>query len=115
MTSNIVASEILTPCTEKDGAAKKLVRHKIGCTRTIETAILVCEYLRATCASPHSIVHPDRIRYHFTDPTPQNGWWSADIIVDTYEPNEMLKMDNALTMMVRICRAFVAGRGEIWG
>lgn len=100
--------------SEKDGQVQ-VTRHKIGCARTIQTAILVCEYLRATCASPLSSIHGDRIRYWFTDPTPSNGFWSADIIVETYSGEDALKVDKTLSEMVTVCRAFVAGRGEIWG
>ena len=79
--------------------------HKIGCTRSIQSAVLVCEYLRQQTSFPK-----DLIAYHFTDPTDQNGWWSADILVTTYG-----KYDDAeMTRLVEQCRAFVAGRGEIW-
>jgi len=84
--------------------------HKIGSTRSIQSAVLVCEYLRAHCAVPHSFVHPSAIYYHFTEPTDRNGWWSADILVRANRGADM----KALDVMVDICRAFVAGRGEIW-
>lgn len=84
-------------------------RHKIGSARTLRTTILVCEYLRDKCAHPHSEVHPSSIRYHFTDPTPQNGFWSSDIIVEHDKLSEKTSRE-----LVTICRAFVAGAGEIW-
>lgn len=90
-------------------------RHKIGCTRTIKSAILVCEYLRSVCATPHSCIHGDRIRYYFTDPTPRNGFWSADIIVETFSNESGPEVQLVLSEMVKVCRAYVAGRGEIWG
>lgn len=83
---------------------KKLV-HKIGSTRSIQSAVLVCEYLRERVQFSR-----EAISYHFTDPTDRNGWWSADILVATYG-----KYDDAeVSKAVEICRAFVAGRGEIW-
>lgn len=88
--------------------------HKIGGTRTIQTAVLVCEYLRRTCCNPLSSIKPDWVRYSFHDPSPDNGFWSADILVDVYGEYDPEK-DKATTHMVVVCRAFVAGRGEIWG
>jgi hypothetical protein len=88
---------------------QQLVRHKIGSARTIQTAVLVCEYLRCALGQPQSEVHPDQIRYHFYDPTDENGFWTADIIV---EANQLSLEDSH--RFVDICRAFVAGRGEIW-
>lgn len=98
--------------SEQDGNAGRkavTVRHKIGGTRTTRTAVLVCEYLRDKCAQPHSEVHPDSIRYHFIDPTPQNGFWSADIIIEHHALTEKTSHE-----FVTVCRAFVAGAGEIW-
>jgi hypothetical protein len=89
---------------------KKLV-HKIGCTRSIQTAVLVVQYLKERHARPHSEIGAESIRYCFTEPTDRNGWWSADIVVDSYDS---LRDDQALSEMVNTCRAFVAGRGEIW-
>ena len=87
----------------------KPIRHKIGGTRTIQTAVLVCEFLLERFSEfPRGTVH-----YHFLDPTPQNGFWSADIIVDLYGAYDA-KKDKRLSEMVEVCRAFVAGRGEIW-
>jgi hypothetical protein len=51
----------------------KLVRHKIGCTRTIQTAVLVCAYLKDRYAAPQSQIHRDSIRYVFTEPTNRNA------------------------------------------
>lgn len=85
-----------------------MTRHKIGSARTIQTAVLVCEYLKKACALQCKIT-PDSIRYVFEDPTPENGWWSADIIVTASDLSE-----DATHLLVAICRAFVAGRGEIW-
>lgn len=87
----------------------KPTRHKIGSARTIQTAVLVVAYL----SSGHPRFGDGRTRYIFTDPTSGNGWWSADIIVDTwgeYDPT----LDKELSQMVHECRAFAAGRGEIW-
>lgn len=85
------------------------MRHKIGGARTIQTTILVCQYLRDKLASPHSEVHPDMIRYHFTEPTQGNGFWTSDIIV------EHANLTNkTASEFVSVCRAFVAGAGEIW-
>jgi hypothetical protein len=83
---------------------KKPVRHKIGAARTIETAVLCVAYLQE-----HFFPIKHRIEYTFTDPTPQNGYWSSDIIVEAYEMSEKESRE-----YVQVCRAFVAGRGEIW-
>lgn len=85
-----------------------LLRHKIGCARTIQTAILVTEYLRRRFDGIGT-VPKDSIRYVFTDATDRNGWWTADIIVDSNN----LSIDDS-GRLVDECRAFVAGRGEIW-
>lgn len=86
-----------------------MTRNIIGSTRTIQSAVLVCEYLKKRLAKPHSDVHPDFISYSFKTPTEENGFWMADIIVTMN--NMDLKTSNNF---VDICRAFVAGRGEIW-
>lgn len=91
------------------GTEKMLIRHKIGSARTIQTAVLVCEYLRRALGRPHSDVRPEQIRYHFYDPTNENGFWTADIIVEA----EQLSLEDS-SRFVNICRAFVAGRGEVW-
>lgn len=91
---------------------QKSVR-KIGCTRSIQTAVLVCEYLKEFCAHPHSPIGREAIRYAFTGPTDRNGGWSADILVEVYGEYDP-KKDITTNEMVPICRAFVAGRGEIW-
>lgn len=93
------------------GTEPRQVRHLIGSTRTIQTAVLVCEYLRKRCALECKI-NPDSISYVFKDPTPDNGWWSADIVVTTYSFDSP-SLD-ASHILVNTCRAFVAGRGEIW-
>ena len=83
--------------------------HKIGCTRTIKTAIFVCAYLQDRhCVYPWA----DTIRYLFTDATDRNGFWTADIVVTSY--NTDARIDKEITEMVNECRAFVAGAGEIW-
>lgn len=89
----------------------KLTRHKIGSARTIRTAVLVVAYLQSRCAQPHSEILAQSIHYSFTEPTEKNGFWSADIIVDSYDS---LRDDKAISKMVDTCRAFVAGAGEIW-
>jgi hypothetical protein len=89
----------------------KPIRHKIGCARTIRTAVLVCQYLSQRCDKKH--IQEDSITYYFTDPTPNNGFWSADIIITTYAPYSK-EQDRAISECVDICRAFVAGAGEIW-
>ncbi len=87
----------------------KHIRHKIGSTRTIRTAVLVCQYLEDKCCAPHSEVHKDRVIYEFKDPSQQNGFWTADILID----QNLVTLETS-TMFVRECRAFVAGAGEIW-
>lgn len=97
--------------TESLDNEPKEVNHIIGCARTIQTAVLVVEYLRTRSISCG--IHGDMIRYAFKEPTAQNGNWSADIIVKTHSISiPDLKQSHEL---VEICRAFVAGRGEIWG
>lgn len=86
-----------------------MTRNIVGSTRTIQTAVLVCEYLKARLARPHSNVSPDSISYLFKTPTEQNGFWTADIMV-TMDDMDLKVSDK----FVDICRAFVAGRGEIW-
>lgn len=86
------------------------INHVIGHARTIATTLLAVEYLRAHMWKD---IHGDQISFRFKDPTAQNGFWSSDIIVVTYSiaiPD--LETSNK---MVSMCRAFVAGRGEIWG
>ena len=84
------------------------VRHLVGSTRTIRTAVTVCRYLQDTCCAPHSKVPRDFVKYEFEEPTPSNGYWSAKIFVDS-------DMDYAdSTLFVQTCRAFVAGAGEVW-
>lgn len=86
----------------------KRVRNIIGAARTIRTAVLVCEYLKDKCCSPHSSVPRDLVIYEFKAPCPENGFWSATILIDgNLEYAES-------TRFVETCRAFVAGSGEIW-
>lgn len=88
--------------------AKRKVRHIVGATRTIRTAVLVCEYLRDKCCAPHSTVPRDLIKYEFERPCTENGYWSAKILIDgNLEYAESARF-------VETCRAFVAGAGEIW-
>lgn len=81
-----------------------MIRHKIGCVRSVGTAVRVTAYLNAR----H---HTDRFHYHFTDCTERNGWWSADILCNTHEAEDI---DKLFPEVVSECRAFVAGTGEIW-
>lgn len=91
------------------------IRSIIGHTRTIRTAILVCEWLGSHLCNPHSAVHPDALRYEFVDPVPANGQWSATIYVEGDLDRASGEIDLALTSrFVETCRAFVAGAGEIW-
>ncbi len=85
-----------------------MIRHKIGGARTIQTAVLVCEYLRSRLIGK---IHPDCIHYAFHEPTAANGNWSADIIVDATETDMTLEVSHEFC---ETCRAFVAGRGEVW-
>jgi hypothetical protein len=97
--------------TAQDAAAveSKPVCHIIGTARTIQTAVLAVAYLRERI--PWNVtIDPGQIRYRFTDPTPKNGWWSAEILIETGS----LTLDPAADALIDICRAFVAGRGEIW-
>lgn len=89
----------------------KLYRHKIGSTRTIQTAVLACEYLKKQCSTECKI-HAGSITYVFIDPTPENGWWSADIIVTSNSPDVPGLKESSI--LVDTLRAFVAGRGEVW-
>jgi hypothetical protein len=63
----------------------------------------------------HPKFNDGRTRYHFHNPAEveKNGWWLADIIVNVWGPYDA-KVDAEISEMVRECRAFVAGRGEIW-
>ncbi len=88
----------------------KALRHKIGDARTIKTAVLVCEFLKSRHCHPHSGVPRDAVHYAFIDPTPENGYWSADIVVDMPIDWNMKESE----CFVDTCRAFVAGAGEIW-
>lgn len=94
--------------SETDDHSKKVV-HKIGCTRTIQSAVLVVEYLALRIPE----FHRDRFSYFFTEPTQRNGWWSADICITTYG-DEGSRLDKRILDAVEICRAFIAGRGEVW-
>ena len=88
----------------------KPIRHKIGSTRSIQTAVLVCEYLKKRCAISCNIPG-DSVSFYCTDPTERNGFWTCDIIVTLWKPLAM----SASTDLVNTCRAFVAGRGEDHG
>jgi hypothetical protein len=88
----------------------EFIRHKIGCSRTIRTAVAVCEYLKSKCCRPYSSVPPDCVRYVFTEPSAANGFWSADIIVEAPIAWDLQESNQ----FVDVCRAFVAGAGEIW-
>ena len=79
---------------------------KIGCTRTVQTAVLVCAYLRAR----HAWLPSDAIYYHFTEATDKNGHWLADILVKEYPAIKAIE----ITDLIHECRAFAAGRGEVW-
>lgn len=94
------------------GDEVEMVNHIVGSTRTIKTAVLVVAYLRERCAQPHSKVHPDQIKYRFKNPNPANGYWSADIIIETASIVGVSLEDSSL--FVNVCRAFVAGCGEVW-
>lgn len=88
--------------------AEQRIRHIVGVTRTIKTAVLVCEYLKDKCCAPHSKVPRDLVIYEFKDPCLENGFWSARILIDgNLEYAESARF-------VETCRAFVAGSGEIW-
>ena len=80
-----------------------ILRHKIGCTRTLETAVLCIAYLRERRIGNHNI------RFVCTQPTDANGYWSTDIIVDAQEMTDRQSHE-----YVETCRAFIAGRGEVW-
>lgn len=88
------------------------VNHIIGSTRTLATAILVVEWLREH-APLKSKVHKDLIRYRPRGEVSEaSGWWFCDIIIvsnTTWEPPMEVSGE-----YVRLCMAFVAGRGEIW-
>lgn len=86
----------------------KVVTHRIGATRTIQTAVLVLAYLSHYFPQ----IAPHRIHYVFKDVSDKNGFWTADIMVDSYEYSK--REEALIDSMVGICRAFVAGRGEIW-
>ena len=84
------------------------VRHIIGHARTIPTAVLLTAYLKQRYLGLRG-----EFKYEFTRPEPENGWWSATILfVPAVEPSKF--MDNQIHDMVVECRAFAAGRGEIW-
>jgi hypothetical protein len=85
---------------------KQPFTYLIGHTRTIQTAVLVVAYLQQRFFG----IPLGQIKYRFIDPTSFNGWCSAEIILESelYDYN----LDNL--KLVSICRAFVAGRGEIW-
>jgi len=88
----------------------KVSNHIIGHARTVRTAVLVVEYLSKSLGKPHSSVHPDRIKYRFTECSDRNGFWQSDIIVEM-PFNWSLEESSRF---VQMCRAFVAGAGEIW-
>lgn len=81
---------------------EQVIRHKIGATRTVQTAVLVCAYLRER-------LRESNISFYATNASDQNGFWVTDIIVT----NHALSLEKS-SELVEACRAFVAGRGEIW-
>ena len=89
------------------GNARQL-RTIIGCTRTIRTAVALVEWLRCNHCWPHSDVRADQVHYAFKNQTDaENGWWSADIYIDG-------DLKDASSRWTDLCRAFVAGAGEVW-
>lgn len=89
------------------------INHIIGHARTVKTTVMVCEYLKLTL--DFKIVHSSCVRYRFTDPQPSNGFWSSDILIVTYKDDGYNKeREEEIDRAVKICRAFVAGAGEIW-
>lgn len=92
----------------------KPIRHRIGSARTIRTAVMVCEYLRARACQPHSSIHESAVSFYFNEPDKANGFWSADIIVTIHGDKYDKQQDQDLSRMVELCRAFVAGAGEVW-
>lgn len=85
----------------------RTMRHKIGCARTVRTAVMVCAYLNQR----NRHLSSDRFRYVFTEAVGLNGFWLADIICDTYGDEDF---DKLFPCAVQECRAFVAGAGEVW-
>jgi len=83
------------------------INHVIGHARTIRTAIMCVEYLRAR---HFTNLHADMFTFRFTDPTPANGFWSGEIIVRCYRELDIAESHE----LVEVCRAFVAGAGEVW-
>ncbi len=84
-----------------------MINNIIGSARTLRTAVMVCEYLKKRFPA----IPEGTIKYRFTNSTSDNGWWSADIIVETFKNDLDFKLSGE---MVEVCRAFVAGAGEIW-
>jgi hypothetical protein len=82
---------------------EKPTNHIIGSARTIRTAVMCVEYLRARKLS--ECYPPNAIKYRFQDPTPANGQWSAEIYVEMYGYLPL----NVSSSLVDLCRAFVAG------
>lgn len=80
----------------------------IGHARTIKTAVAVVEFLRSRKLSP--CYAPDQIQYRFKEPNASNGFWSSDIVVQT---QGHLPLDVS-SHLCDLCRAFVAGAGEVW-
>lgn len=79
-----------------------MTRHLIGCAQTVRTAVAVTAYLELLTVNKY------RISYEFKHPEASNGFWSADIVVDG--PLDMAES----ARLVEVCRAFVAGAGEVW-
>lgn len=87
---------------------QKQVMSIVGSARCIQTAVLVTEYMRKRICVPHSEVIPDRVHYRLKEFTECSGWWAAEIYV-----HGELSLDES-KLFVDTCRAFVAGRGELW-
>lgn len=87
------------------GMTRKEAGSIVGHTRTIHTAVLVVEYLRDSLAGMLR-VDRGRFRYRVYD-TPKDGWVAEIRVVGRLGLRESHEI-------VETCRAFVAGRGEIW-
>jgi len=77
-----------------------MIRHKLGCTKTVGTAQAVLGYL--------SQVYPDLV---FQCNHVDSGHWQYEILCSRHD-GKQLDLEES-TLLVRECRAFVCGRGEL--
>ena len=106
----------LMPDTERN--EPRVCHNIIGCAKYEQSAMLCVMYLQKRHSHPHSKVPPETVKYRLESRPPgdnsyYDAMWPWTIYVDTQE-GEIGGDYQTTTLFVDICRAFMAGRGELW-